>query len=79
MSNPSDALKNATAGAGLLMPDLSPAEGDGLQTGNGAAWLGELQALADRFGCAVSADLAAMNPAELCALHGFLKAKAEGE
>ena len=41
-------------------------------------WLDELQALADRFGCGVSADMAAMDCAQLRALHGFLKAKARG-
>jgi len=42
-----------------------------------AAWLDELQALAYRFGCAVSADMGTMNLTQLWALYGFLKARAE--
>lgn len=41
-------------------------------------WLDELQALADRFGCGVSADMATMSRAQLWALYGFLKAEARG-
>lgn len=40
-------------------------------------WLNDLEALAARFGCAVGADVAAMQCAQLWALYGFLKARAE--
>jgi hypothetical protein len=42
------------------------------------SWLTELEALAARFGCGVAADMAAMNLAQLWALYGFLRARAEG-
>lgn len=41
------------------------------------SWLDELEALVARFGCAVAADLSAMNIAQLWALYCFLKAQAE--
>lgn len=75
MSNASNTFKTGIAGAGLQ------AHADNSLhrfSGSDGAWLDELQALADRFGCGVSADMAAMDCAQLRALHGFLKAKARG-
>ena len=41
-------------------------------------WLNDLEALVARFGCAVAADMAAMNLAQLWALYSFLRTRVEG-
>ncbi len=41
-------------------------------------WLNELEPLVARFGCAVAADMAAMNLVQLWALYRFLHGRFEG-
>lgn len=82
MSNPSNASTTGIAGAALAQPDVLCADGELDRfnaDGGSGAWLDELEALANCFGCGVSADMAAMSCTQLWALYGFLKAKAGGE
>lgn len=77
MSTPSNTFKISIAGADLHAHAENSL--DRCSSNSDEAWLDELQALADRFGCCVSADMATMDCTQLRALYGFLKAKARDE